>query len=62
MEDFRKALDESVKTWAKLSEEWEKIESNKSDYLSHGYPFDKDFREILHDLIEWREKVKTNLP
>lgn len=60
MDDFKRALDEAINSWAKLSEEWEKIEETESDNLSNDYPFDKDFREVLHDLIDWRESIKEH--
>lgn len=57
MDNFKKALDEAIKSWANLSEQWEKIEAEKSDELSEKYPFQKDFREVLHDLMEWKEHL-----
>jgi predicted ATP-binding protein involved in virulence len=58
MEKFNKALIESIASWSKLSEEWEKIEATHSDIISKNYPFTKDFREILNDLIEWKESIE----
>ncbi|GIP45061.1 hypothetical protein J45TS6_35200 [Paenibacillus sp. J45TS6] len=58
MDSFNQTLDDAISSWIKLSEEWEKIENTESDMLSEKYPFDKDFREVLHDLIEWRESLK----
>ncbi|OPD49317.1 hypothetical protein [Bacillus thuringiensis] len=57
MENFNKALDEVISTWIKLSDEWEKIELTHSDKLAEKYPFEKDFREIILDLIEWKEHL-----
>ncbi|MUG20940.1 hypothetical protein GNQ08_00595 [Paenibacillus macerans] len=57
MENFMKALDEAIHAWSQLGEQWEKIEADFSDKISGGYPFDKDFREILFDLMEWRETI-----
>ncbi|WP_339192784.1 hypothetical protein [Paenibacillus sp. FSL W8-1287] len=57
MDNFKKALDEAIKSWVNLSEQWEKIEAEKSDELSEKYPFQKDFREVLHDLMEWKEHL-----
>lgn len=57
MEDFLKALNEAIHAWSHLSEEWEKIETDYSDQLSEGYPFDKDFREVIYDLKEWKEAI-----
>lgn len=57
MEDFKKALDEAVMAFVKLSEEWEKIEDSYSDELAEKYPFAKDFREVVCDLINWKESL-----
>lgn len=58
MEQFKQALIDAITSWSKLSEEWEKIEPTHSDIISKHYPFDKDFREILHDMIEWKENLE----
>ncbi|EOO32669.1 hypothetical protein [Bacillus mycoides] len=58
MENFNQALDEAIQAWIKLSDEWEKIEQTHSDKLSEKYPFNKDFREVISDLIEWKEQIK----
>lgn len=58
MNKFNKALDEAITAWAKLSDEWEKIESTHSDKLAEKYPFEKDFREVISDLKEWKEDLK----
>jgi hypothetical protein len=52
------ALNEAIHSWSELSKEWEEIEVKYSDKLSEGYPFNKDFREVLSDMIEWKEKLK----
>jgi len=58
MEEFKKALDEAIDTWIKLSEKWDMIEETHSDKLSEKYPFDKDFREVISDMLEWKENLK----
>ena len=58
MEEFKKALDEAIDTWVKLSEKWDMIEETHSDKLSEKYPFDKDFREVISDMLEWKENLK----
>ncbi|GLV67419.1 MULTISPECIES: hypothetical protein [Bacillus cereus group] len=57
MDKFNKALDEAISAWIKLSDEWEKIELTHSDKLAEGYPFNKDFGEVILDLVEWKEKI-----
>ncbi|MGE6553224.1 hypothetical protein ACQKFK_31205 [Bacillus mycoides] len=57
MDKFNKALDEAISAWIKLSDEWEKIEFTHSDKLAEGYPFNKDFGEVILDLMEWKEKI-----
>jgi hypothetical protein len=52
MDKFNKALDEVISAWIKLSDEWEKIELTHSDKLAEGYPFNKDFGEVILDLLE----------
>lgn len=58
MDQFNKALDEAISAWIKLSDEWKKIELTHSDKLAEGYPFEKDFREVVSDLIAWKENIK----
>ncbi|MGU3471902.1 hypothetical protein ACLBWT_12210 [Paenibacillus sp. D51F] len=58
MEDFKQALNDAITSWSKLSEEWEKIELTHSDVISEKYPFNKEFREILHNMIEWKENLQ----
>ncbi|KFL86306.1 hypothetical protein P9G96_28210 [Bacillus paranthracis] len=58
LEKFNQALDEAIQAWIKLSDEWEKIEQTHSDKLSEKYPFNKDFREVISDLIEWKKQIK----
>lgn len=58
MEQFKQALTEAITSWSKLSDEWEKIEDTHSDIVSKNYPFEKDFREILHGMMEWKENLQ----
>ncbi|WJE64685.1 hypothetical protein QRE63_01520 [Bacillus mycoides] len=57
MDKFNKALDEAISAWVKLSDEWEKIEPTHSDKLAEEYPFNKDFREVLTDMMNWKESL-----
>ena len=57
LEKFNKSLDEAIEAWIKLSDEWEKIEQTHSDKLAEKYPFDKDFREVISELKEWKEQI-----
>ncbi|MFC5647822.1 hypothetical protein ACFPYJ_01565 [Paenibacillus solisilvae] len=57
MDEFKKALDIAIDACIKLGEEWDKIEESQSDKLSEQYPFNKDFREVLHDLLNWKESL-----
>lgn len=57
MEKFNKSLDEAISAWVKLSEEWEQIEDTHSDRFAEKYPFDKDFHEVVRDLMEWKEQI-----
>lgn len=57
MNKFNNALDEAISAWIKLSDEWEKIEATHSDKLAEKYPFEKDFREVVADLQEWKENI-----
>jgi hypothetical protein len=59
MEKFLSALDAAISSWSDLSKEWETIEANKSDELAVKYPFNKDFREVLHDMLEWKEQLQN---
>lgn len=55
MDKFNKALDDAIAACIKLSDEWEKIEASHSDELAEKYPFNKDLREVISDLLEWKE-------
>ncbi|HHB1888847.1 TPA: hypothetical protein ACOQ40_005298 [Bacillus cereus] len=57
MEKFNKALDEVISACSKLSEEWEKIEATHSDRLADKYPFDKDFEEVILELVAWKDHI-----
>ncbi|EFM09525.1 conserved hypothetical protein [Paenibacillus curdlanolyticus YK9] len=60
MEKFKQALDDAINSWAKLSQEWEKNEDVLADVITEGYPFNKDFNEVLLDLINWRDQFLEN--
>ncbi|MDA2087856.1 hypothetical protein [Bacillus cereus group sp. BfR-BA-01323] len=57
MDKFNKTLDEVISACIKLSEEWEKIEVTHSDQLVEKYPFDKDFEEVILELVAWKEHI-----
>lgn len=57
MDEFNKALENAISAGVKLSEEWEKIVVTHSDKLAEKYPFDKDFREIITDLQDWKNHI-----
>ncbi|APH06618.1 hypothetical protein [Bacillus weihaiensis] len=59
MNKFTTALDEVIKSFEKLSLEWEKIEDTHSDVLSEKYPFNEDFREVVSSLKEWKESINS---
>ena len=58
MEEFKKALDEVIGSFIKLGEKWDMIEETHSDKLSEKYPFEKDFRGVISDMLEWKENLK----
>jgi len=58
MEEFKRALDEAINSWIKLGERWDTIEETHSDKLSEKYPFDKDFRAVISDMLDWKEDLK----
>jgi hypothetical protein len=59
MEKFNKALGEVISACIKLSEEWENIETTHANQLEKSihYPFDKDFEEVILELVEWKEHI-----
>ncbi|EOQ04689.1 hypothetical protein KOY_04864 [Bacillus cereus VDM021] len=57
MEKFNKALGEVISACIKLSEEWENIEITHANQLAEKYPFDKDFEEVILELVEWKEHI-----
>lgn len=59
MDSFKKSLDECIIAFTHLSKEWEKIEKDHSDELSEKYPFDKDFGELIIEMMEWRESLNN---
>ncbi|GEO26845.1 hypothetical protein AAC03nite_26300 [Alicyclobacillus acidoterrestris] len=56
MEEFRKALDSVIKSCSSLSLAWENL--NDQSFVLDKYPFDKDFRQVLSDLVEWRDSLR----
>ncbi|OME60874.1 hypothetical protein BSK59_05505 [Paenibacillus odorifer] len=59
MEHFLDALDKAIKSWSILGNEWEKIEPTHSDKLADKYPLDKDFREVVRELMEWKDQLQN---
>jgi hypothetical protein len=57
MEKFNKALGEVISACIKLSEEWENMETTHANQLAEKYPFDKDFEEVILELVEWKEHI-----
>lgn len=57
MEAFKQTLDVVIDSMIRLEVEWELIESIHSDHLAEHYPLQHDFREILLQMMEWREKL-----
>lgn len=57
MNNFKKSLDECIMAFTHLSDEWERLEREHSDQLSEKYPFNKDFSELIVDMMEWRESL-----
>lgn len=54
MDNFRSAVDELIYAWAKVSQEWDRLDEEKAAYITQHYPFDEDFKEMLHRLMDWR--------
>ncbi|KGP81362.1 MULTISPECIES: hypothetical protein [Paenibacillus] len=59
MGNFLKALDEVILAWSHLGDEWDKIEETFSVQLAGGYPFEKDYREVVLDLLSWKERINN---
>ncbi|WP_273125256.1 hypothetical protein [Bacillus weihaiensis] len=59
MNKFNAALDEVIKSFEKLSLEWEEIEDTHSDVLSEKYPFNEDFREVVSSLKKWKDSINS---
>ena len=57
MDQFNKALDDLIKAMNVLSEEWEKLDAQYSNELSENYPFEKDFQEVVSDVVYWRSTI-----
>ena len=57
MDQFNKALDDVTKAMNILSEEWEKIDAQYSEHLSQNYPFEKEFQELICDVIHWKNTM-----
>ncbi|MED1205602.1 hypothetical protein [Heyndrickxia acidicola] len=57
MNEFNKALDQAISSFSKLSEEWGKLDESNFEKLNKKYPFDKDFTEVILDLLEWKKEI-----
>ncbi|MBW5444753.1 hypothetical protein GE107_01565 [Cohnella sp. CFH 77786] len=61
MDAFKKALDVVIDSMIKLEAEWERIEETHSDHLAEHYPLHHDFREVVLQIMEWRETINNHL-
>lgn len=57
MEAFKHALDAVIESMIKLEATWERIESTHSDHLAEHYPLDRDFREVVMLMINWKNSL-----
>ncbi|MGG2201416.1 hypothetical protein [Paenibacillus validus] len=55
MERFKFALNVMIEAMMQVSQEWERIDSNQ---FAEKYPFDTDFIEVIHRVIEWRDHIE----
>ena len=58
MEEFLKKLSEAIRAFSELSDVWNGLSEEEVQKVSEKYPFHKDFQELLHDMIEWRDSLK----
>lgn len=58
MEAFKQALDAVIDSMIKLEAEWEKIESTHSNHLAEHYPLSNDWRETVHQMMEWQVQLR----
>ncbi|AHV97077.1 hypothetical protein [Paenibacillus sabinae] len=58
MEAFMMVLDKVIDSMIKLEAEWERIENTHSDYLDEHYRLSSDWRETVHQMMEWRNQIR----
>lgn len=51
-------LDKVIDSMIKLEAEWERIENTHSDYLDEHYRLSSDWRETVHQMMEWRNQIR----
>lgn len=57
MEDFKRALNSVIASCSTLSTAWENLDDEAAPTILDKYPFDKDFRQVIADLAEWRDSL-----
>lgn len=58
MDKFISKAEVMLSIMDQVSEEWEKLSSEKHDLLAEKYPLDKSFDEVVADLKHWLDDVK----
>ena len=58
MEKFKKSLDELIYAWSKVNQEVNSLSNEEEKFVKSTYPFDADFSDLLHKLIDWRADIE----
>ena len=56
-DEMRRAMSEFLEAWSQVLREYPDL----SNAINEGYPFGKDFEELLMDVHSWYHKLKVRL-
>ena len=57
-EQIQQAIQELEASFEKLNNLWKDAEDDQSEALAEGYPFHKDFNELVMDIKEWTNYIE----
>ena len=56
---YMAALEKFEKAAIELSEAFNRLSPQFQDDVDEIYPFNKDFEEMMHEIIIWRDELKS---
>ncbi|MCF6094533.1 hypothetical protein L1765_11220 [Microaerobacter geothermalis] len=52
-------LSSTINSLSELSNIWDTLSEDQIEILQQKYPFHKDLKELIHDIIEWRSNLEN---